>query len=128
NARSLAALVPGLLFNVQANTSIPFLRGVGNPIAESGDEPSVALYVDDVYIPAGSAALVNFTSIDHMEVEKGPQGTLFGRNATGGVIQVFTRNPTADPALDATAGYANYDTWSGSVYATSELMDNLSAN
>ncbi|MDB6101830.1 MAG: hypothetical protein JWO52_1829, partial [Gammaproteobacteria bacterium] len=65
DVQSLAALVPGLLFNVQANASLPFLRGVGNPIAQSGDEPSVALYVDDVYIPAASAALLNFTSIDH---------------------------------------------------------------
>src|SRR5262249_4760557 len=71
DAQSLAALVPGLLFNRQANASIPFLRGVGTPVSESGDEPSVALYIDDVYIPAGSACMANFTSIDHMEVEKG---------------------------------------------------------
>jgi iron complex outermembrane receptor protein len=128
DAQSLAALVPGLLFNVQANASIPFLRGVGNPIAESGDEPSVALYVDDVYIPAGSAALVNFTSIDHMEVEKGPQGTLFGRNATGGVVQVFTRSPTDNPELDVTAGYSNYDTWSADTYASGPLTKQLLAN
>jgi len=128
HAQSLAALVPGLLFNTQANATIPFLRGVGTPIAESGDEPSVALYVDDVYIPAGSAALVNFTSIDHMEVEKGPQGTLFGRNATGGVVQVFTRSPTDKPELDVTAGYSNYDTWSADTYASGPLTKQLLAN
>src|SRR5262249_28114422 len=104
DAQSLAAVVPGLLFNRQANASIPFLRGVGTPVSESGDEPSVALYIDDVYVPAGSASMANFASIDHMEVEKGPQGTLFGRNATGGVVQVFTRNPTSIPELRVTAG------------------------
>ena len=128
DAQSLAALVPGLLFNVQANASIPFLRGVGTPIAESGDEPSVALYVDDVYIPAGSAALLHFASIDHMEVEKGPQGTLFGRNATGGVVQVFTRNPTDQPELEVTAGYGNYNTWSANTYATGPLTQQVLAN
>src|SRR5882672_4102338 len=83
DAQSLAAVVPGLLFNRQANTSIPFLRGVGTPVGQSGDEPSVAMYIDGVYVPAGSASMARFTSLDHIEVAKGPQGTLFGRNATG---------------------------------------------
>jgi iron complex outermembrane recepter protein len=128
DAQSLAALVPGLLFNRQVNASIPFLRGVGTSVGESGDEPSVALYVDDVYIPAGSASLANFTSIDHFEVDKGPQGTLFGRNATGGVVQVFTRNPTDKPELEVTGGYGNYDTWSADMYASGPLSPQLLAN
>src|SRR5262249_35642335 len=82
DAQSLAGLVPGLHFNRQANASVPFLRGVGPPVGQSGDEPSVALYIDDVYMPAGAASMANFNSIEHIEVEKGPQGTLFGRNAT----------------------------------------------
>ncbi|HTR79855.1 MAG TPA: TonB-dependent receptor plug domain-containing protein, partial [Gemmatimonadaceae bacterium] len=102
DAQSMAALVPGLLFNRQANASIPFLRGVGTPVGESGDEPSVALYIDGVYMPAGSASMANFTSIDHIEVEKGPQGTLFGRNAIAGTVNVVTRAPT-----DEFSGYLN---------------------
>jgi iron complex outermembrane receptor protein len=128
DAQSLSALVPGLLFNRQANASIPFLRGVGTPVGESGDEPSVALYIDDVYIPAGSASMANFANIDHIEVEKGPQGTLFGRNATGGVVQVFTRNPTDRPELKVTAGYGNYSTGSADIYASGPLADHLLAN
>jgi iron complex outermembrane receptor protein len=128
DAQSLAARVPGLLFNRQANASIPFLRGVGTPVGESGDEPSVALYVDDVYLPAGSASMANFTSIDRIEVEKGPQGTLFGRNATGGVVQVFTRSPTDTPEFQVGAGYANYDDWSADIYASGPLTDRLLAN
>jgi iron complex outermembrane receptor protein len=128
DAQSLAAVVPGFLFNRQSNASTPFLRGVGNPVGQSGDEPSVALYVDDVYVPAGSASMARFTSIDRIEVEKGPQGTLFGRNATGGVVQLFTRNPTDKPELRVTAGYANYDTWSADMYATGTLTKQLLAN
>src|SRR5208282_5106743 len=97
-------------------------------VGETGDEPSVAFYVDDVYIPAGNASVLNFSSIESMEVEKGPQGTLFGRNATGGVIQVFTKNPTATPELDVGLGYANYDTDSGNLYASGALADTLAAN
>jgi iron complex outermembrane receptor protein len=128
DAQSLAAIVPGFLFNRQANASTPFLRGVGSPVGQSGDEPSVALYVDDVYLPAGSASMARFTSIDHIEVEKGPQGTLFGRNATGGVVQLFTRNPTDKPELKVTAGYGNYDTWSADMYASGPLTTQLLAN
>jgi iron complex outermembrane recepter protein len=128
DAQSLAALVPGLLFNRQTNTSIPFLRGVGTPVGQSGDEPSVALYIDGVYVPAGSASMASFTSIDRLEVAKGPQGTLFGRNATGGVVQVFTRNPADNPELQVTAGRGNYDTWSGDLYASGPLTQRLLAN
>ena len=73
DGQSLATLVPGLLFNRQANTSIPFLRGVGTPVGQSGDEPSVALYIDDVYVPAASASMASFKSFDRIEVAKGPQ-------------------------------------------------------
>ena len=66
--QSLAGLVPGLNFNRQANTSIPFLRGVGTPVGQTGNEPSVALYIDDVYMPAGSASFTSFNSIDRLEL------------------------------------------------------------
>ena len=126
--QSVAALVPGLLFNRQANASIPFLRGVGTPVGEAGDEPSVALYIDEVYIPAGSASLANLTSIDHIEVDKGPQGTLFGRNATGGVVQVITKNPTDTREWQFSAGYGNYDTSSADLYANGAIASQLLAN
>jgi iron complex outermembrane recepter protein len=126
--QSLAQSVPGLLFNRSANVSSPFLRGVGSPVVEAGDEPPVALYVDDVYMPSAAGELASFSSLDHIEVEKGPQGTLFGRNATGGIVQIYTRDPSNTPAAEVTAGYANYDTKSGSIYATGPLTDTLSAN
>jgi iron complex outermembrane receptor protein len=125
--QSLASMVPGLEFNRQGGQSTPFLRGVGSPQANPGMEPSVAFYVDDVYYPYGGASYANFNNLDRVEVEKGPQGTLFGRNATGGVIQVFTKDPSKDPVLDVSVGYANYDTKSGSMYA-SYGTDVLSAN
>jgi iron complex outermembrane recepter protein len=128
DAQSLAASVPGLLFNRQANTAIPFIRGVGSPVGEAGDEPSVAFYVDDVYEPAAAASLANFSSLDRIEVDKGPQGTVFGRNATGGVVQVLTRNPTPEPAVDLTVGVANYDSQAAAIYATGELANTLTAN
>jgi iron complex outermembrane recepter protein len=128
NLESLGDSVPGAVFERQSNGSIPFLRGVGNPNSTSGDEPSIATYVDDVYLPFPGAGVSNYNSIDRIEIEKGPQGTEFGRNATGGVIQVHTKDPTPEPGLDVSAGYANFDTYSTSMYATGAIGPNLSAN
>lgn len=126
--QSLTEFVPGLQMNRQNNGITPYLRGVGNNQATAGNEPAVAMYVDDVYMVSNSSALTSYNSISRIEVLKGPQGTLFGRNATGGVIQVFTKNPSHDASVDMTLGYANYDTLSGSIYATGGLSDTLSMN
>ncbi len=128
NGQTLAQVIPGLQLNRQTNGSTPFLRGVGNPSTQAGTEPAVAMYVDDVYYGSSAAALSNYNSISRIEVLRGPQGTLFGRNATGGVISVFTKDPTPEPALDVSLGYGNYDTISGNLYASGGLGDNLSAN
>ena len=73
----------------------PFLRGVGKR-SNLGVENSVATYVDGVYLASSISALLDLRGIERVEVLNGPQGTLFGRNATGGVIQVITRDPTAE--------------------------------
>jgi iron complex outermembrane receptor protein len=126
--QSLVHSVPGLQFDRQAGASTPYIRGIGSSVGQAGDEPSVAFYVDDVYYPAGAASVSNFASVDSIEVEKGPQGTLFGRNATGGVLQVFTKNPSHTEHLDLTGGFANYKTPSGSIYFTAPVSDTLAFN
>ena len=128
NAQTLAQTVPGLMLNRQTNGTQAFLRGVGTASTQAGNEPAVALYVDDVYMGSSALQLGNYNSISRIEVLKGPQGTLFGRNATGGVIQVFTRNPTPEPKVEVSAGIANYRTYSGAIYATGALSDSISAN
>ena len=63
-----------------------------------------------------------------MEVEKGPQGTLFGRNATGGVVQVFTRNPSRTGTADVNVGYGNFDTTYANGYLSGPLTGTLSGD
>ena len=128
NGQTLAQVVPGLQLNRQTNGSTPFIRGVGNPSTQAGTEPAVAMYVDDVYYGSSAVALTNYNTIKRIEVLKGPQGTLFGRNATGGVISIFTKNPTADPELNFRVGYANYNDVTADLYATGRLSENLTAN
>ncbi|MEE4453061.1 TonB-dependent receptor [Novosphingobium resinovorum] len=119
----LPTLVPALNFSHVAGAGTAFLRGIGSNAANPNDEPSVATYVDGVYIASPYANIMNLNNLERVEVLKGPQGTLFGRNATGGVIQLVTRTPSFAPTLEADVGYANYDTISGSVYASGGLGD-----
>ena len=128
NGQTLAQVVPGLQLNRQTNGSTPFIRGVGNPSTQAGTEPAVAMYVDDVYYGSSAVALTNYNTISRIEVLKGPQGTLFGRNATGGVINVFTKNPSDEHKVDFSVGAANYGDYSGSFYVSGKLSDRVSAN
>jgi len=117
NAADLARVVPGMTMPTSAGYTLPHLRGVGITAIGPGIENSVALYVDGVYRGSSSSDAIALNNIAGVEVEKGPQGTLFGRNATGGLIQVSTRDPKAG-ALSGSAdlGYANYQTTSGDLY------------
>ncbi len=125
---SIQTAVPGLEFPRLFSGSTPTLRGVGTNFGIGGEESVVAIYVDDVYIASPSATTFALNNIDQIEVLKGPQGTLFGRNAMGGVINITTRTPSSTPVLDVSAGYANYETFSGSIYASTPITDQLAAD
>jgi iron complex outermembrane recepter protein len=124
----LTASVPGLLYFHEANGATPFIRGIGANSDGIGEENSVATYIDDLYIPQSAAAIFPLNDIEGIDVLKGPQGTLFGRNATGGVIQVHTRDPSFTPSTNIEVGYANYMTASADGYVTGGITDNLAAN
>jgi iron complex outermembrane receptor protein len=110
--------VPGLSINRAANVIVYFLRGVGNSSQTPGSDPSIASYIDGVYQPFPNSAILALNNVERVEVLKGPQGTLFGRNATGGLIQIVTKTPTADPTFDLKVGYDTFDTISASGYVS----------
>lgn len=117
----LAMSVPGLELGRQNIAIAPFIRGIGNKSTAPGEEAAVALYIDGVYMPTLTAGLFELENVERVEVLKGPQGTLFGRNATAGVIQVITRDPQEKFSADMHAGYANYDTFNAGLYATTSI-------
>jgi len=125
---SLQVSVPSLTLSENGVSVTPFLRGVGSNQSNPNDEPSVATYIDGVYIASPTGNIFSFNNIERIEVLKGPQGTLFGRNATGGVIQIVTRDPDHDPSLSLDVGFGNYDTLEVSAYADAGLSDTLSAD
>ena len=90
------------------STLIAFIRGVGQQDPLWGFEPGVGLYVDDVYVARPQAAVLDIYDIERLEVLRGPQGTLYGRNTIGGAIKYVTK-PLADtPRFDARANLGSY--------------------
>ncbi len=111
NVRStvnLATVVPGLVTYQTVTSFQPFIRGVGSNISSIGLENPVAVYLDGVYLSSKAAAIFDLGAIERIEVIKGPQGTLFGRNATGGAISVVTHNPGRDPEFNGEIGYGRF--------------------
>jgi iron complex outermembrane recepter protein len=124
----LAVAVPGLVVTDGAGYLFTHLRGVGATTAGAGLENPVALYVDGVYYANQTVGIFSFNNISQIEVLKGPQGTLFGRNSTGGLIQVTTADPTQDFKLKVDAGASNYSGAGGDLYVSGAIAPNLAAD
>src|ERR1700679_1735880 len=122
--------MPGVKVFSAAGSGLPFIRGVGSAAIGPGIENPIATYVDGVYINDTIGTLINFNDLDmdHIEVLKGPQGTLYGRNATGGLIQVFTKDPVQQFGGAAEVSYGNYQTSTERLYVTGGLTNDLAAN
>jgi len=92
--RDLATVTPGLTFSTTGAWSQPAIRGISSTTTNVGSESPVAIYLDGVYMPSQTSQIFDLPDVEHIEVLKGPQGTLFGRNSTAGAIQIFTRDPS----------------------------------
>lgn len=112
NITAIAMQVPGLQFNQYNSTVTVFnIRGVSqNDFADHLEAP-VAVYADEAYVAATGAVAGMMYDLDHVEILRGPQGTLFGRNATGGLIHLISKKPT--DVLDGflRASYGSFDTF-----------------
>lgn len=89
----LAALTPGLQFGNYGSVSFVNLRGIGNENTTAGGDPGVALHYDGVYVGRPVGTLFSAFDSERVEILKGPQGTLYGRNATGGSINYISKKP-----------------------------------
>jgi iron complex outermembrane receptor protein len=124
----LGTVTPGLVATETGNSNVLFLRGVGTSLGTPGDEGSVNVVVDGVVYVSLPGEVFNFNNIERVEVLRGPQGTLFGRNASGGVINITTRDPQEKPSADVSVGYGTYNALTTSLYATSGIVDNLAGD
>jgi iron complex outermembrane receptor protein len=107
--QSLSVSVPGLVFAESVSQQQVMLRGIGTDIPNLSGETGVAFHIDGVYLGSLDQATAAFGDLDRIEVLRGPQGTLYGRNATGGAINLITKAPQFKPEADLTALYGNYE-------------------
>ena len=114
NIGDLQGAAPNLLITQQnsggqaANLSI---RGLTYADIEKSQEPTVGVVVDGVFIGTNTGQLLDFFDIDQIEVLRGPQGTLFGRNTIGGVISIRRTKPTMRTGIKAEGTYSSYNSW-----------------
>lgn len=106
----------------------PAVRGVTSTGANIGDNSNVALYVDGVYQPVQLGSLIDMPDVQQVEVLKGPQGALYGQNATGGAILVSTIEPSAAAAGKLSASYGNYNAYDLRGYVSGGITDNVAAS
>jgi iron complex outermembrane receptor protein len=124
----LTVAVPGLNVTNTFGRLTFSLRGIGSTSVGPGVENPIALYIDGVYYASTTASLLSLNNISQIEVLKGPQGTLFGRNATGGLVQVTSKDPTQTTTGSFDLTYANYQTEIASGYLAGGLADNVAAD
>ncbi|WP_369805605.1 TonB-dependent receptor [Sphingobium sp. EM0848] len=119
DSRDLSGLAPNVTI-VQGTTSnsaaVFSMRGISNGGSESfGVDSANGLYVDGIYIARAGAMGLDVMDVQRVEVLRGPQGTLFGRNTTGGAIAFISRDPSSTFRLKGEAGYGNFNAWNGKI-------------
>ena len=126
SVKDVGGIVPGLLVEPVTSTSNSariVLRGVGQENSGILYDPAIGVYVDDVYQPRLNGVFFDFFDVERVEVLRGPQGTLYGRNSSGGAIKLVTRTPRLDRAeAGGDLAYGSFDSLSARGYASVPIV------
>lgn len=130
DARDLSGLAPNLTISpptTNHSAAVISIRGIASGAQEGfGIDLANAIYVDGVYIARANVSGMGVMDLERVEILRGPQGTLFGRNTTGGAISFVSRKPSEDFGLRAEGGYGNFGAWKGRISVDSgELFGGL---
>ena len=127
----IAAQAPNVVLRAQPQSGgiglIAFIRGIGQTDFNYALEPGVGIYVDDVYIPTLSSSQLDLMDLERVEVLRGPQGTLAGRNSIGGAIKLFSKKPNGEGGGYLQATYGSYNRIDVRGVADFKITDHLSA-
>lgn len=123
----LQSLVPSLsVGQLQSSSNTNFvIRGFGNGANNAGIEPSVGVFIDGVYRSRSASQISDLPNIERVEVLRGPQSTLFGKNASAGVISVVTKKPSFEPMASVEGTVSNFNGYRAKVYGTGPITDTL---
>lgn len=128
--RDLQTVVPSLTVGQRqssANTGF-FIRGFGNGANNVGIEPSVGVFIDGVFRSRTASSISDLPAVERVEVLRGPQSALFGKNASAGVISVVTQEPQFDFGGNAELTYGNFDQVVARGYVTGPLSDTVAVS
>jgi outer membrane receptor protein involved in Fe transport len=128
--RQLNQLSPSLLISSTGSeaNAVARIRGIGTVGDNPGVESSVALIIDGVYRARTGVGLTELGDVERVELLRGPQGTLFGRNSSAGLIAIVTRAPEFRFAANGEAGYGNYNQWRLAARITGPLTEHIAAS
>jgi iron complex outermembrane receptor protein len=122
NVKDLNGYVPNLSISQSTTYAEIFIRGIGSTNVYGGSDPSVTVQVDGVYLGRPYAQFAEFLDVDRVEVLRGPQGTLYGRNAVGGTINVVSKIPTDTFHAQAEVQTGNYSLFDGKAYVSGPIV------
>jgi outer membrane receptor protein involved in Fe transport len=130
SVKDMFILTPGLngTTNAAESTTTVRIRGIGSVADNAGLEDAVGIYIDGVYRPRNGVGFNDLGELSDVEILKGPQGTLFGKNTVGGVIQISTLAPSFTGGGVTQVDIQNYSGRGASTYVTGPLSDTLAAS
>jgi outer membrane receptor protein involved in Fe transport len=128
--RQLNQLAPSLLVTTTGTEAngVARIRGIGTVGDNPGLESSVAVFIDGVYRSRAGAALTDLGEVERVEVLRGPQGTLFGRNSSAGLINIVTKAPSFKFGASGELSYGNYDAWRIAGRVTGPISEQIAAS
>jgi iron complex outermembrane receptor protein len=130
NVNRLKEMIPTVQFySTNPRNSSINIRGLGAPfgLTNDGIEPGVGLYIDGVFFARPAAATLDFLDVEQVEVLRGPQGTLFGKNTTAGAINVTTRKPSFTPGSEVELNYGTFGYVQAKASVTGPLLNRFAA-
>ena len=126
NIKSLTERVPGLTMGA-FNPGQPqvYIRGIGSNVRGAAEDPGVLLYIDEVPVGRAQGMDIDLYDLERVEVLRGPQGTIYGRNATGGAINLITTKPTEQTRWALEGTFGDYKTAAGRGFVSGQLGGNV---
>lgn len=127
-SKEIGQLTTGIVIATDDSAVVPFIRGIGSNTAILGEVGSVATYLDGVYLPEATGGIYELANLESIEVLKGPQGTLFGRNTSGGAINIRTKAPSFTTTGSFEASYGRFNAVNLRGFLSGPLSDTVAVS